>query len=399
MKGNVLKRMLAVMLAMLLVTGMFSGVKTEAEELQALKVPTIKVKVSGNSVKITINKTKEAEGYEVVIGLVGETNELYKDAGAANGNWAMTVSAGKNKEGNKIEWTVAHSGLNKTLSIEKDGKKKRTITLKPLPAGKLTVKVRSYNEKKYGSKRYSEYSKEKTVTVKDKSSTGYKTEYDFSKVKKGDTIKFGAYEQDNDYTNGREAIEWIVLEKTKKSLLVISKYALDQVANNTGYTSFTWETCTLRKWLNEKFYSAAFNKTEQGLIKTVTLENLDNPQYNNTPGGNDTKDKVFLLSLFDMRNSDYGFSDEYDTYDENRRCGATAYAIAQGVRTYKSDKIKTKDGEGACAWWLRSPGFHSGLAANVSDYGYVNVFGGDVSSVNVGYEPGMRPALYINLNP
>ena len=68
MKGNVLRRMLAAVLAMLLVTGMFSGVKAEAKELQALKVPTVKVKVSGNSVKITINKTKEAEGYEVVIG-------------------------------------------------------------------------------------------------------------------------------------------------------------------------------------------------------------------------------------------------------------------------------------------------------------------------------------------
>ncbi len=390
MKGNVLRRMLAVMLAMLLVAGMFSSVKAEAKELQALKVPTIKVKASGNSVKITINKTKEAEGYEVIIGFVGEINELYKDAGAAKGNWPMTVSAGKDKEGKKIEWTVGHSGLNETLTIEKDGKKKRTVTLKPLPAGNLTVKVRSYNEKKYGSKRYSEYSKEKTVTVKDKSSIGYKTEYDFSKAKKGDIIKFGAYEQDNDYTNGREAIEWIVLEKTKKSLLVISKYALDQVSYNTRYTSVTWETCTLRKWLNEKFYSKAFNKTEQGLIKTVTLENFDNPQYNK-PGGNDTKDKVFLLSLFDMRNSDYGFSDEYDTQDENRTCGATAYAIAQGV--YTSNSYKTKDGEDTCYWWLRSPGRWADDAADVCDSGSVRVSGRDVNYVNVG----VRPALYINL--
>ncbi len=387
MKGNVLRRMLAVMLAMLLVAGMFSSVKAEAKELQALKVPTIKVKASGNSVKITINKTKEAERYEVIIGFVGEINELYKDAGAAKGNWPMTVSAGKDKEGKKIEWTVGHSGFeNKHLTIEKDGKKKRTVTLKPLPAGNLTVKVRSYNEKKY----YSEYSKEKTVTVKDKSSIGYKTEYDFSKAKKGDIIKFGAYEQDNDYTNGREAIEWIVLEKTKKSLLVISKYALDQVSYNTErYTSVTWETCTLRKWLNEKFYSKAFNKTEQGLIKTVTLENFDNPQYN-TPGGNDTKDKVFLLSLFDMRNSDYGFSDEYDTDDENRRCGATAYAIAQGV--YTSNSFKTKDGEDTCDWWLRSPGRFTDFAAYVDHLGDV-----DTSGTNVCGNLVVRPALYINL--
>ncbi len=390
MKGNVLRRMLAIMLAMLLVAGMFSGVKAEAKELQALKVPTIKVKVSENSVKITINKTKEAEGYEVVIGFEGESNEFYKDAGAVKGNWATKVSAGKDKDGKKIEWNVGYSGFqNKYLTIEKDGKKKRTITLKPLPEGNLTVKVRSYNEKKYGSKRYSEYSKEKTVTIKDKS-IGYKTEYDFSMIKKGDTIKFGAYEQDNDYSNGREAIEWVVLEKTKKSLLVISKYALDQVSYNTQKTGVTWETCTLRKWLNENFYSKAFNKTEQGLIKTVTLENFDNPKYN-TSGGNDTKDKVFLLSLFDMRNSDYGFSNDYSAKDENRRCAATAYAITRGVAT--SSAYKTKDGENGCHWRLRSPGHMASYSTYVAYDGLVDVGSGLYENI------GVRPALYINLNP
>ncbi len=398
MKGKVWGRTLAVLLVILLAGSMFSSVKTEAKELQALKVPTIKVKVSGNSVKITINKTKDAEGYE--IGAFFE-NELSRDDDTIYYGHSTAVSTGMFENGEEIEWNLlADRNHFEYFTLKKDGKKKRTVTIN-FPAGKLTVKVRSYNEKKYGLKRYSEYSKEKTITIKD-TSIGYKTEYDFSKVKKGDIIKFGAYEQDNDYTNGKEAIQWIVLEKTKKSMLVISKYALDRLPYNTNGKT-TWEKCTLRKWLNEKFYSKAFNKTEQGLIKTVTLENFDNP-YKNTPGGNDTKDKVFLLSLFDMRNSDYGFSDEYGTYDENRRCAPTAYTK---IHTYSYNK--TKDGEDACYWWLRSPGYYANDAAYVHSGGNVDYGDGTYLSLCVGDSDtvddfrynaiGVRPALYIKLNP
>ena len=397
MKGNVLRRMLSVMLAMLLVTGMFSGVKAEAKEI-TFKTPKIKVKTTSDSVKITINKTKDAEGYEVVFNYVPDAGyqELYEGADTLTGNWSNVVYTGKDASGRDIQITLPRSGqVQNTIKIEQDGKKKRTVTLKPVPAGKFTITVRSYNVKKFGTKRYSDYCKEKTVTIKYKAPEtviGYKSKYDFSSVKEGDTILFGSYEQDNDFANGYEPIEWIVLEKTKKSMLVVSKYALDAVPYNIEKKDVTWETCTLRKWLNDKFYSVAFNKTEQDMIKKVTLENFDNPIYN-TPGGNDTKDKVFLLSMFDMRNMDYGFSDSYGTEDQNRRCGATVYAKAAGV--YTNSSYKTKDGENACYWWLRSPGPRANGAAYVNCYGTVYDYGGFVSDDILG----VRPALYINLNP
>ncbi|MDY6017558.1 MAG: TIR domain-containing protein, partial [Oscillospiraceae bacterium] len=87
--------------------------------------------------------------------------------------------------------------------------------------------------------------------------------YDQYKVEKlkvakaGDYVFFGAYEQDNSASNGKEHIEWLVLEVKDGKALVISKYALDCKQYNTNYTDVTWEACTLRRWLNNDFINAA----------------------------------------------------------------------------------------------------------------------------------------------
>ncbi|MBP3696995.1 MAG: hypothetical protein J6J45_05560, partial [Clostridia bacterium] len=73
---------------------------------------------------------------------------------------------------------------------------------------------------------------------------------DFSDTQVGDYITFGSYEQDNDLSNGKEPIEWLVLDKQDGKVLVISKYALDAKPYNDEYVDVTWETCTLRSWLN-----------------------------------------------------------------------------------------------------------------------------------------------------
>ena len=51
----------------------------------------------------------------------------------------------------------------------------------------------------------------------------------------GDSIVFGAYEQDDDESNGKEPIEWLVLEKKNNRLLVISRYALDCKRYNESF--------------------------------------------------------------------------------------------------------------------------------------------------------------------
>jgi len=48
-------------------------------------------------------------------------------------------------------------------------------------------------------------------------------------AKVGDIVYFGTYEQDNDTTNGKEDIKWLVLAKENNRVLVISDKALDSV--------------------------------------------------------------------------------------------------------------------------------------------------------------------------
>lgn len=191
----------------------------------------------------------------------------------------------------------------------------------------------------------------------------------------GDVYRFGSYEQDNNTANGTEDIEWLVLAKEGNRILVISRYALDCQQYNTSYTSVTWETCSLRKWLNGAFLNAAFSESERAMIPSVSVSADRNPSYSTNPG-NSTTDQVFLLSITE--------AEKYFSSDSARQCQGTAYCYAQGA--YKASN-------GNCWWWVRSPGYNSSHAA------YVNYFGSvDHNGCNVNYDNyAVRPALWINL--
>ena len=193
-------------------------------------------------------------------------------------------------------------------------------------------------------------------------------------LKVGDTVVFGSYEQDGNATNGAEAIEWVALAKEGDKTLLVSRYALDCQPYNTSRTSVTWEDCTLRSWLNGFFLSTAFTEGEQALIDDTHVTNADNGEYD-TPGGNPTVDKVFLLSI--------GEVEKCFSSDGDRACTVTAHAKDQGAQT---------DGNGGCSWWLRSPGFDSDLAAHVDSGGYVDADGWFVGSDYYA----VRPALWVN---
>lgn len=202
-------------------------------------------------------------------------------------------------------------------------------------------------------------------------------------IKVGDTYTFGAYEQDNITSNGKEAIEWTVLDKDGMSLLLVSKQALDCKRYNTSYTDVTWENCSLRKWLNDSFFNAAFSEEERALIQSTTLSADKEPiSYTNTNPGNDTTDKVFLLSIYEAK--------KYFNSDEARKCAPTAYAKARGALT--SDDYKTPSGAATCWWWLRSPGNYQNYAAHVRSDGSVYYFGYGVDYDDVS----VRPALWIS---
>jgi hypothetical protein len=203
-------------------------------------------------------------------------------------------------------------------------------------------------------------------------------------AKVGDIVYFGTYEQDNDTSNGKENIEWLVLAKEKNRVLVISDKALDRQPYNSSYTEeVTWENCSLRKWLNGTFLKQAFSTEEQAQIQNTTVSADNNPQYSTNPG-NATTDKVFLLSINEV--------EKYFNSDEARKCAPTAYAKAQGAST--SDTFKTPSGAATCWWWLRSPGDDQSSAAYVYFGGNVFELGNYVfSGLNA-----VRPAMWITID-
>ena len=204
----------------------------------------------------------------------------------------------------------------------------------------------------------------------------------------GNYVTFGEYPQT---TAGEDMtpIEWLVLARDGDKALLISRYGLDAQPYNKDHTSVTWETCTLRTWLNGTFYNKAFSSAEQAAILTTNVDNSKNQCYSgwSTSSGNNTQDKVFLLSYAEA-NKYFGVT--YDNSSNTKsRVAPTAYAIAQGAWTSYSNK--TTDSTYAGWWWLRSPGTYQDYAAIVYfvgslDFNYVDSDSGSV-----------RPALWVNL--
>ena len=191
----------------------------------------------------------------------------------------------------------------------------------------------------------------------------------------GDVIIFGEYEQDNKTSSGKEEIEWKVLDKdTDGNLFVISVNALDCRDYHSSVAKVTWETSDIRQWLNNDFYNSAFDESQRSKIKTTTLENKDNNDYD-TDGGNNTEDKIFLLSI-----------DEAKTYMPktiDRICNATKYAESQGSQLESLTR--------SCRWWLRSPGSTQFNASFVKVDGLIFQMGVPVSIE----KRSVRPAMWL----
>ena len=188
----------------------------------------------------------------------------------------------------------------------------------------------------------------------------------------GDIITFGSYEQDDQ--PGADPVEWQVLGVENGRALLISRYILAAKPYNEEKTDSTWENCSLRAWLNQEFYNDVFSAEEKMQIDKATVSNPRNPEYG-TYGGNETKDKIFLLSINE--------ADNYLPTPELRQCEATDFAKQNGAAVLKN---------GCTDWWLRSPGSKASNAVSVDFYGRPYLGG-----VSLDYTAGVRPALLMNL--
>lgn len=194
-------------------------------------------------------------------------------------------------------------------------------------------------------------------------------------AKIGDHVLFGSYEQDNNTQNGKEDVEWLVLDKKDERILVISKYGLDVKPYNTEYEAVTWEDCSLRKWLNNFFLNDVFSELEQAMIPIVKVSADSNPEYESKPG-KATMDKLFLLSAKEVN--------MYFASNDAKKCIATEYLCEKSAYM-----------NGYCFWWLRTPGFTQQCAVRVSRDGEIIMYGESVHSDDIN---AVRPAFWIDLN-
>lgn len=197
-------------------------------------------------------------------------------------------------------------------------------------------------------------------------------------VTEPETMIFGGYygyKEGLDDTS-LEDIEWYILAEEDGKMLLCSKEAIFFNKYYDSYAAITWENSDIRAKLNDTFYNTAFTEEEKQRICTTTVVNTDNP-VTGTDGGNDTEDKVFLLSTEEV--------DQYFTSPTAKKCIAWEY-------TWDLNSIKTYGEEHVCDWWLRSVGEEPEFAKCISH----NENAVDAQS-SVNSVIGIRPAIWITI--
>ena len=190
----------------------------------------------------------------------------------------------------------------------------------------------------------------------------------------GDIVVFGEYEQDGDATNGREYIEWTVLDIDGNKKLIISNYLIESLSySRSNSDEKTWEESYVRFWLNGRFPDNAFNNEDPSIISSVTLESIMiedgyEEKY-------ETEDNIFLLSDEEAR---YYFPEAKD-----RQCKASQHLINSGL--FVSDN-------GYGNWWLRSP-----QNINDSQAAYVWNQNGEIANSITELANGIRPVMWVEI--
>ncbi|OUQ62903.1 hypothetical protein B5E53_16910 [Eubacterium sp. An11] len=203
-----------------------------------------------------------------------------------------------------------------------------------------------------------------------------------------------------------EPIKWRILDIDNNAVLLLSDLILDSRYYTETFNAdnelapsmydYTWETSTIRSWLNgyddtknvssinyeyNNFINAAFSSQEQNNIIISEVIN-ENSLTLGIEGGNDTLDKIFLLSESEVYATDqaisYGFIKDYESYDEAKDIKCSTYGLARGMKRF--------------SWLLRSPTNTTGGGAAACGSEYIGEW-----LVTISAKPGVRPALRINL--
>ena len=195
----------------------------------------------------------------------------------------------------------------------------------------------------------------------------------------GDNIAFGGF-------------TWRALYVQNGAALMITELIIEQRPYHDAYTDITWADCALRKYLNGEFYDR-FDEDDQARIIPVINKNPDNEWYG-TPGGADTEDRVFLLSVGEASCKYFGDSSA-NLYNpkKNKRYWFERKDANNSRRT-----AKLNNDEWCSWWWLRSPGRLGVKAVYIHGDGNIGIQGNNVLKGNIadGFcAGGVRPALWL----
>lgn len=201
----------------------------------------------------------------------------------------------------------------------------------------------------------------------------------FTNLEVGLLVSFGRFEQDNNLKNGKEAIQWRVLDVDDETALLISEVVLALRPYHSQVQPVNWDMCSLRSWLNQDFYENAFTGSERKSIALTRLINDDTPTNYYTDDGKVTEDYVFLLRSEDLPRY----------FPRTPDLKTAASEVVNELR--KNEPFGTNY---YTTWWLRSLGTDTFKAAVVEIDGTLKLS----TSIDSAYV-GVRPVIRVYLNP
>lgn len=200
-------------------------------------------------------------------------------------------------------------------------------------------------------------------------------------VKAGDRLEFGGY-------------NWIVLDVQNGHALILSEMVINYKPLSSNLKATTWETSDIRNWLNNDFYNTITRADQSRIVETSVIN--DDNQWFDTKGGNNTADKIFLLSIDEVLLY-FGGGEQWDNETSGGDLGegnGTDYAGIVGLWDERNHERTAYDNDGNERWWmLRSPGQREGNFANIGVDGDINLVGGSLYG-----RIGVRPALWLVLS-
>ncbi len=186
-----------------------------------------------------------------------------------------------------------------------------------------------------------------------------------------DCIYFGWYPQDSADENDLQPIKWRVLAVKDEKALLLSDRSLMAAFYNMGlFDKPSWGSSNAR-FEAVQFFNKAFSKEEQEMI-ILSDELLG---------------EIFILSLEQVCNPEYGFCAEPEIQSDTRKTTATEYALS-------------KEGNVTDRWWLITRG-EGTKEMFVSGAGNVALTGAYLMNDAIGAERKyyvVRPAMWLDLS-